>query len=198
MAKHRLLYQLKATLRDIDPPIWRRIQVWEDTTLDQLHHVLQIVMGWEDCHLHQFMIGRRLYSIPDADDDLYERKVIDERRQPLLNVLPRVGTVFQYLYDFGDSWDHDLLFEAILLPDSDQQYPCCITGERHCPPEDVGGPPGFEDYLNALANPQHEEHESWLRWRGPFDPDAFSLSDTNRLLRARFKPRAKAKRPSTT
>jgi len=193
--KDRLLYQLKVTLRDIDPPIWRRIQVWEDTTLDQLHHILQIVIGWEDSHLHEFMIGRRLYSMPDADDDLYERKVIDERRQSLLNVLPRVGTAFQYLYDFGDSWHHDILWEAILLPDSAQQYPCCITGERRGPPEDVGGSAGFEDYLNALADDKHEEYESWLRWRGPFDPDAFSLIDINRQLRKRFQPRVKAKRP---
>lgn len=196
--KGRVLYQLKVTLRDIDPPIWRRIHVWEDTTLSQLHQILQIVMGWEDYHLHEFMIGRRRYSIPDADDDLYERKVIDERRQRLPNVLPRVGTAFEYLYDFGDSWHHDLLWEAILLPDSAQQYPCCIGGERRCPPEDVGGSVGFEDYLNALTDSQHEEHENWLRWRGPFDPTAFSLIDINRQLRKRFQPRAKAKRPSTT
>jgi len=129
----RVLYQLKVTLWDIDPPIWRRIQVWEDTTLGHLHEILQIVMGWEDCHLHEFMIGRRLYSIPHEDDELNEHKVIDERRERLLNLLPRVGTVFQYLYDFGDSWHHDILWEAILLPDSAQQYPCCLTGERRCP-----------------------------------------------------------------
>jgi hypothetical protein len=196
--KDRLLYQLKVTVRDIDPPIWRRILVWEDTTLSQLHEILQIVMGWEDCHLHEFRIGRRLYSIPDADDDLYERKVIDERQQELLILLPRVGTSFQYLYDFGDSWHHDLLLEAILLPDSAQQYPRCVTGERRCPPEDVGGSSGFEEYLQALADPKHEEHENWLRWRGPFDPDAFSLTDIDQQLRKRFKPRVKAKTASTT
>jgi hypothetical protein len=196
--KDRLLYQLKVTLHDNDPPIWRRIQVWEDTTLWHLHQILQIVMGWEDYHLHEFTMGRRLYSIPDADDDLYERKVIDERRQRLLNVLPRVGTAFRYLYDFGDSWEHDLLVEAILVPDPDKQYPCCIAGERRCPPEDVGGSVGFDEYLEALANPDHEEHESWLRWRGPFDPAAFSLSDINRQLRKRFQPRVKAKSSATT
>ena len=136
--KDRILYQIKVTLRDIDPPIWRRIQVWDDATLGQLHDILQIVMGWEDCHLHEFMIGRRLYSIPDEDDDFNERTVIDERRQPLRNVLPRVGTAFEYLYDFGDDWQHDLVLEAILLPEPDQQYPRCIAGERRCPPEDVG------------------------------------------------------------
>lgn len=194
----RVLYQLKVTLRDIDPTIWRRIQVWEDTTLGQLHEILQIVMGWEDCHLHEFMVGRRLYSIPDVDDDLNERTVIDERRQRLLNLLPRVGTVFQYLYDFGDSWHHDIVWEAILLPDAAQSYPCCITGERRCPPEDVGGPYGFEDYLKALADPKDEEHENWLRWRGPFDPDAFSLNQINRLLQKRLQPRPKAKRSAKT
>lgn len=104
MARTRVLYQLKVTLQDIQPPIRRRIQLWEDTTLAQLHTILQIVMGWEDCHLHQFEIGRRLYSVPDPDDDMYERKVIDESRVPLGDVVPRVGTSFAYLYDFGDSW----------------------------------------------------------------------------------------------
>jgi len=98
--------QLKVTLRDIHPVIWRRIQVWEDTTLAQLHTILQIVMGWEDCHLHQFAIGRRLYSVPDPDDDMYERKVIDESRVLLGEAVPCVGTPFAYLYDFGDSWEH--------------------------------------------------------------------------------------------
>ena len=106
-------------------------------------------MGWEDYHLHEFLIGRRLYSIPDADDDLYERKVIDERRQRPMNVLPRAGAAFQYLYDFGDSWNHDLLLEAILVSDSDKPYPCCIAGERRCPPEDIGGSVGFEEYLQS-------------------------------------------------
>ena len=91
MAKNRALYQLNVTLRDIHPPVWRRIQVWEDTTLAQLHTILQIVMGWEDYHLHQFVIGRRLYSVPDPDDAMYERKVIDERRVPLGEVCPMWG-----------------------------------------------------------------------------------------------------------
>ena len=105
MAKNLALYQLHVKLRDIHPPVWRRIQVLEDTTLAQLHTILQIVMGWEDYHLHQFVIGRRLYSVPDPDDAMYERKVIDESRVPLGEVVPRVGTQFAYLYDFGDSWE---------------------------------------------------------------------------------------------
>jgi len=95
--------------------------IWEDATLAQLHRILQIVMGWEDYHLHQFEIGRRVYSVPDPDDDLYERKVIAESRGRLQEVVPRVGTRFQYLYDFGDSWRHDLLLEAVVLPDPEAQ-----------------------------------------------------------------------------
>jgi len=179
----RLIYQFKVTLQDIDPPIWRRIQVWDDTTLGGLHRTLQTVMGWENCHLHEFLIGRRIYSVPDPDDAMYERKVIDERRKRLRDVVSRVGTLMVYVYDFGDDWRHDLQLEAILLPDRDQQYPYCVAGERRGPPEDVGGPLGYQDYLEALANPKHEEHENWLQWRGQFDSEAFSPAAVNQQLR---------------
>lgn len=165
---------IKITLQDIRPLIWRRIQVWEDITLAQLHTILQIVMDWEDYHLHQFSIGRRIYSVPDPEDDLYERKVIDESRERLADVVSHVGTQFMYLYDFGDNWRHDLLLEAIFLPDSNLQYPRCIAGERRTPPEDVGRISGYERYLEALADSDHDEHEDMLSWGGPFDPD---LSD---------------------
>ena len=98
-------------------------------------------MGWEDYHLHEFSIGRRIYSVPDPEDDLYERKVIDERRVRLKEAVPRVGTHFGYLYDFGDSWRHDLQLEAIVLPDPEGAYPCCLAGERRTPPEDGGDRP---------------------------------------------------------
>ena len=185
--RNRVLYQLKVTLRDIQPPVWRRLAVWEDTTLAQLHRVLQIVVGWEDYHLHQFVIGRRIYSVPDEDDDLYERKVINESRVRLREVVPRVGTYFEYLYDFGDSWQHDLLLEAIVLPDPEAGYPRCLAGERSAPPEDAGGPSGYADYLEAMADPGHEEHENMLQWRGPFDPEAFSLTAVNQQLQEKLR-----------
>ena len=185
--KNRVLYQLKVMFQDIQLSIWRRVQVWEDVTLAQLHHILQIVMGWEDCHLHQFEIGRHIYSVPDPDDDLYERTVINESRVPLREIVPRVGTQFEYWYDFGDSWRHDLLLEAIVMPDVGAQYPCCLAGERRAPPEDVGGSSGYEDYLEAMADPEHEEHENMLQWRGPFDPEAFSLMAVNQQLQKKFR-----------
>jgi len=184
---NRVLYQLKVTLQEIHPPVWRLIQIWEDATLAQLHHTLQIVMGWEDYHLHEFTIGRRIYSVPDPDDDLYERKVIDEKRVRLKEVVPRVGTCFEYLYDFGDSWRHDLQLEAIVLPDPEGTYPHCLAGERRAPPEDVGGSSGYQDYLEAIADPEHEEHENVLQWRGPFDPEAFSLTAVNQQLQKKFR-----------
>lgn len=185
--KNRVLHQLKVTLQRIQPPIWRRILVWEDATLAQLHCVLQIVMGWEDYHLHEFVIGRRVYSMPDPEDKLYERRVFDERRVRLGRVVPRVGTRFEYLYDFGDGWRHDLLLEAILLPDPETLYPRCLAGERCGPPEDAGGPNGYGNYLEALADPGHEEHENLLQWRGPFDPEAFSLPAVNQQLQEKFR-----------
>lgn len=183
MKQTRLIYQLHVTLQEIDPPIWRRIQIWEDTTLGRLHRILQTVMGWEDYHLHQFVIGRRIYSVPDPDDAIYERRVIDERRKRLCDLVPRVGARMEYVYDFGDNWRHDLLLEAILLPELDQQYPRCAAGKRRGPPEDVGGSGGYQDYLEAMANPKHREHEHWLGWRGPFNPEAFSLAAVNQQLR---------------
>lgn len=179
--KNRVLYQLKVTLHDVHPPIWRRLQVWDDTTLPQLHRVLQVLMGWEDYHLHEFHIGRRIYAVPDPDD-LSERRIFDERRQPLRMVVPQVGTLFEYLYDFGDGWRHELLLEAVVLPDPEQHYPRCLAGERAGPPEDVGGPLGYAHYLEAIADSSHGEHDDMLAWRGPFDSESFSLTAINRRL----------------
>jgi hypothetical protein len=136
--------------------------------------------------------------VPDPDDDLYEREVIDEKRVRLKEAVPRVGTRFQYLYDFGDSWRHDLQLEAIVLPDPKGAYPCCLAGERRAPPEDVGGSSGYEDYLEAMADPEHEEHENVLQWRGPFDPKAFSLAAVNQQLRRKFRSAAKIAAPDAS
>ena len=183
--KHRALYQLKVTLRSIEPPVWRRIQVWEDATLGQLHCVLQIVMGWEDYHLYEFRFGKRKYREPHPEN---ERKILNAARTRVGKSLSGVGAEFQYVYDFGDGWNHDLLLEAIVLPTADLSYPRCISGKRSGPPEDVGGPPGYANYLAALADPSHKEHEEKLAWRGPFDPEAFSIERVNQELENKFWP----------
>jgi hypothetical protein len=169
----RVVYQFKVTLRDVQPPVWRRIQLWEDSTLGQLHRILQIVMGWEDCHLHQFKIGQSVYSVPDPDDPFGSPGIINENRNKIQDAVQRVGTQFDYWYDFGDDWQHQLLLEAIMLPEPRVQYPRCLAGERSAPPEDVGGPSGYADYL--------------LQGSGRFDPEAFSLDDVNRQLHKAFR-----------
>jgi hypothetical protein len=193
--KNRAIYQFKVTLRNIHPPIWRRIQVWEDATLAQLHRVLQIVMSWEDCHLHEFRISGNIYGVSDLND---ERKIIDVKRTRIHDVIQQVGTEFEYVYDLGDYWQHDLLLETILKPAPDTPYPGCIAGERNCPPEDVGGSGGYEDYLKAMADPEHEEHEDMIGWRGPFDPEAFSVEKINRQLEKKFRPVRRKAFPATS
>ncbi len=183
--QNRAVYQFKVTLRNIHPSIWRRIQVWEDARLAQLHRALQIVMGWENCHLYEFRIDGNIYAVPDSED---ERKIIDVKRTQVHDVFQQVGTTVEYVYDLGDYWQHDLLLEDILQPAPDTPYPRCIAGERNCPPEDVGGSGGYEDYLEALADPAHEEHEDMIQWRGPFDPEAFSVEKINRQLEKKFRP----------
>jgi len=191
--RRRAVYQIKVTVHDVEPPIWRRIQIWEDATLTQLHRVLQVALGWEDCHLHEFIIERRAYGFPDPEDDFFcDRKAIDERRERLRNVVPRVGTRFAYHYDFGDSWWHDLLLESIVLPEPQAQYPRCLAGERRAPPENVGGPSGYARFLEAISHPERGEQEDSLQWQGPFDPASFSLDAINERLHRTFCSRKKS------
>lgn len=175
------IYQLKITLAEIRPPVWRRIQVPGNTKLPDLHLMIQAAMGWYNCHLHKFTIGGVEYSDPDPDwDDLdYE----DETRARLDQAVSRAGISFSYLYDFGDGWEHDILVEEILEPSKGVEYPICLAGERACPPEDVGGVWGYHDFLEAIADPKHEEHESYLEWGGgEFDLAAFDVEETNAVL----------------
>ncbi|MDX2151807.1 MAG: plasmid pRiA4b ORF-3 family protein [Bryobacteraceae bacterium] len=191
--KVRAIFQLHVRLREIQPVIWRRIHVWEDATLPQVHRILQMLFNWEDYHLHDFVVGRRVYSVPDPDDRIHERKVFDEKGVPLNRVIQRVGDTFVYAYDFGDGWKHDVLLEAILLPQPQTFYPCCIAGARNVPPEDVGGPFAYAGYLEALSDPSHQEHDDLLAWRGPFDPEEFALERINASLKRSFYRRPAAK-----
>ncbi len=189
--KKRALYQLKITLHDIDPPVWRRVQVWEDTKLPPLHRILQSLFNWEGYHLHEFRMGRRVYAEPDPEDHHFGRKTIDERAVPLNALIDRVGDELEDHYDFGDNWRHYILLEAILLPEEGVAYPRCVAGERNGPPEDSGGPFRYADYLEALRDPDHPEHENLLQWRGPFDPDTFSRARVNAVLNRTFQRRPK-------
>lgn len=181
----RDLYQFKVSLRGISPQIWRQIQVWEDYTLAQLHRVLQVAMGWENYHLYEFRIAGTMYRDPHPEN---EPEILNAKRTRICNVLPGVGAEFEYIYDFGDYWQHELVLEAILPPSPDTLYPRCIAGERSCPAEDVGGAGGYEDYLQAMADPSHDQHEDMMAWRGPFDPEAFSIAKVNKQLEKKVRP----------
>ena len=178
------IYQIKVTLRGSQPPIWRRIQLRSDITLAKLHRILQRVMGWEDAHLHQFVIRDERYGVPD-EEDVGPRETKDARKYKLGDVVPAEGSQFRYDYDFGDNWVHIVVVEKSLPPREGAPSPVCLAGARACPPEDVGGIPGYENFLEARRDPKHPEHKEYLEWIGDtFDPDAFDVDEVNRLLRA--------------
>jgi hypothetical protein len=175
------IYQIKVTLDGSKPPIWRRLLVPGDVTLEKLHYIIQEAMGWTNSHLHQFIVDGIYFGEPHPD---YGFEMHDERRIRLKEITYNEGFKFRYEYDFGDSWMHTLAVEKIVEPEPGQQYPVCIKGKRACPPEDVGGVWGYGDFLEAIGDPDHSEHEMYLEWiGGEFDPEAFDLEETNTMLR---------------
>ena len=178
----RVVYQIKVTLRGSKPPIWRRFQVASDTSLVQLHRILQCVMGWEDYHMHQFIVGGVMYGNADAMEDF---DTVDEKTVTLDKIVRREKFKFIYEYDFGDGWEHELLIEKILPAEDGKAYPVCLTGKRACPPEDCGGIWGYSGFLEAVQDPDHPEHEEMLDWAGgEFDPAAFDLKEVNAELKS--------------
>jgi hypothetical protein len=177
------IYQLKVTLRDSKPPIWRRLLVAGDITLYRLHTIIQVAMGWWDSHLHQFIVGEREFYGEPSLDDYYEIK--NERRFRLNQIAPGEKSKFIYEYDFGDDWRHTVVVEKVLPPDPAQRLPVCIKGKGACPPEDVGGMGGFYFFLEAIQNPDHPEHDQYREWIGEeaFDPQAFDLEAVNEILK---------------
>jgi hypothetical protein len=179
-SKDDLLYQIKITLKDVRPPIWRRVEVTSSTTLGLLHEIIQTTMGWTNSHMHQFTIHNVEYGTPQPEFDF---DVEDEALVKLSQVVTGEKFKFLYTYDFGDGWDHEILIEKILTPHPERHYPFCVTGKRACPPEDCGGAWGYSDLLAAIQDPNHPEHEERLEWIGDdFDPAAFYLEETNLVL----------------
>jgi hypothetical protein len=179
------IYQFKITLKDIQPPIWRRIQI-RDCTLDRLHEHIQLAFGWWNYHLHQFEIEGQRFGDPYLLDDGFEDfECEDSTVTKIGNIVPGDGKRFrfEYEYDFGDGWKHEILFEGCLRAERGERYPVCLEGERACPPEDVGGPWGYAEYLESMADPDHERHDEFMRWRGPFDPEEFDAEKTTKKMR---------------
>lgn len=180
------VYQFRITLVDAPRPIWRRIRV-RDGTLDDLHEHIQTAMGWTNSHLHHFRIGGMLYGDPLLmAENFAEMGYRDSTTTLLSEILPRDDRPFrfEYEYDFGDGWQHEILFEGRSPSEPREQYPHCLEGEGACPPEDVGGVWGYGDFLEAITDPAHEEHDSLLEWvGGRFDSEAFSPAAATRRMK---------------
>lgn len=182
------VYQLKITLRDVRPPIWRRVLVTDATNLNQLHWIIQIAMGWTNSHLHQFIIDEEYYSEPMLEVDDWGPEIKNEKRVRLSALSLEPKRKFTYEYDFGDSWQHEILVEKVLAPEAGARYPQCIGGKRACPPEDCGGVWGYERFLEVIKDEDDPEHEETLEWvGGSFDPEAFSAEEANEALQEEFR-----------
>jgi hypothetical protein len=174
-------YQLYVELQWVQPTVWRRLLVPVDIDLPLLHATLLYGMGWQGGHLHEFVIGRERYG-PNDTGDLDD--IADEEGVTLREVLGAKKT-FNYVYDFGDDWRHKVKVEKIVTLDEPRTSGVCVGGENACPPEDVGGPPGYEEFLAAMADPKHPEHRNLKQWiGGGFDPTAFSVAEVNERLNA--------------
>ncbi len=177
------IYELYVELEDIEPVVWRRLLVPATITLPKLHDLLQLAMGWTNSHLHSFTIDKKTFGMAGVDD-FEELNMLDERKQTLEAALGDGIREFVYEYDFGDSWRHRITVKRLARPNTDWHYPLCTGGARAAPPDDVGGPPGYEEFLAAIKDPKHEEHDSMLTWiGGAFDPEGFDLNAINRTLR---------------
>ena len=177
--------QLKVSLVGSKPPIWRRVAVPESLTLAELHEVIQIVMGWENSHLHDFEVGGERYT--EFEEDI-QSGAGDSTAVTLRSMkLNRKGRAFLYNYDFGDCWRHQILVESSTPAEDAAKLPMCVTGRRACPPEDSGGVHRYAYLLEAVSDPNHPDHQELSDWLDPdFDLEAFDVDRVNRDLRRVF------------
>ena len=173
------VFQLRITLRDVEPAVWRRLLVPASVRLAKLHGIFQAAMGWTNSHLHSFTIGDERYGM---QFDEYPEGEIDEKQVTVMRAIGEHPS-FSYEYDFGDSWEHEIVVEEFVRPPLGLKHAVCLDGQNACPPEDCGGTGGYAELLQALADPKHEEHDHLLAWvGGPFDPTLFDLVTVNVAL----------------
>ncbi|WP_321954406.1 plasmid pRiA4b ORF-3 family protein [Burkholderia cenocepacia] len=187
MPKSFQRFTLNVELQNIDPPIWRRIEVEGTESLRKLHHILQAAFGWEDTHLHDFLIDGMTYAMFEVDDvvDFADPDTTADDRKIRLQSVVSSGSRFIYRYDFGDGWNHTVVVEKMETIESQPWGEAqVIDGARACPPEDVGGPSGYQTFLNTLSSePDSEKAERYRNWIGPgFDAELFDLRAANAAL----------------
>jgi hypothetical protein len=169
---------LRIKLDDVEPAVVRRVEVPLTIRLDRLHLVLQAAMGWTNSHLYEIRARDVGWGSPDPD---FGDGPLDASKARLIDVLEDVGAKsLKYLYDFGDGWEHSVRIERITDAVPGIVYPRLIDAAGRCPPEDVGGPWGYREFLDAIADPNHQEHAERLQWIGrnfdPNDVDAETLA----------------------
>ena len=180
------IYQLHILLKHSKPKIWRRFLVTEDTSLGKLHKIIQEVMGWEDYHLHAFEIGETQFGVIDEEGD---NDFEDEKKVKLADLRLAEKQKFEYVYDFGDNWEHEIKVEKILPFDSSVKYPKCLDGKFACPPEDCGSIRGYDELAELSKMPKEDLDEDdldRLEWLGDYDFEYFSVDEINAALWKRF------------
>lgn len=192
-----IIARLTVTLEEMEPEVRRRLEVPFDLRLDRLHQTLQAALGWTDSHLWEITAGGVGWGIPDPD---WGDGPLNAAKTTLFDVVEDTGAkTLRYLYDFGDGWEHLIKLTDITDGDPNTDYPLLLDGTGRCPPEDVGGPWGYGDFLEAIADPAHENHEHWSEWAPPdFDPNDAQLDELKALvakLAKRWKPRRRRKKP---
>ena len=186
-----IVYQLKITIQEIEPPIWRQILVPSGITFHKLHKIIQVAFGWQDYHLFNFDFGDVVVHVPDPDyapGELYgEVKELSAKRTKIDDLLSERKRCV-YTYDFGDNWRHEVDLEKILPAEEGQRYPVCVAGAHHRPPEDIGGVSGYEEFLRIISDPENPEYNDYLVWAEKdtggrkFDPEYFYINEVNRVL----------------
>jgi hypothetical protein len=175
------VYDIRVALRDISPSIWRSFTIDGETSFAELHDILQIVMGWENTHLYQFRYGKIRIAVENEEDPL-PFDASDAFVLTLNKLKAKKGDTFQYVYDFGDNWVHQL---EILSKEDDREivYPVCFEGERNCPPENIGGIPGYLSLIEAAKKPRSKAYKEYVNWLGgDYDAEEFDIVDINSLL----------------
>lgn len=182
--KQKHAYQMLVRLVDSAPTVWRQISVPGSMTLADLDRIIQAAMGWTDTHLHLFTVDGHVYGMAD-DAWVDEMPNLPDDEFTLDEVLGTKVKSFLYEYDLGDGWQHQVDVQMVMIADEDRNsWPMCLAGANACPPEDVGGLGRYEEFLQAVRDPSHEEHDAMRRWcGGPFDPMGFDVNSANRDIR---------------
>jgi hypothetical protein len=192
--------RLKITLDDVKPTVLRRIEVPFGIKLDRLHLTLQAALGWTNSHLYEIRAKDVGWGLPDPD---WPDGPLDARKAKLADIIEDTGVkTLRYLYDFGDGWEHTIKIERLSNPEPGAFYPRLVEASGRCPPEDVGGPWGYAEMLDAITDPKHERHTEMRNWLGEhFDPhviDTKALTTDVAILATKWSRKKTAKLPRPT